>query len=574
LEQLESRVLLNAGALDPTFGTNGEVTTQLSGGFAGVGVALQSDGKIVEAGTTQLSGMGGNSFALVRYTTSGALDTTFGNNGVVLGSAGEDITGIAVEPDGTIVATGFTSQAAVVYAFNSNGSPDSSFGTNGIATVDAASGARAAGIALQPNGQILGLFGIQSGSSASAFRLNANGTVDSSFTSPSLPINANGTVTVAPDGRIIIGGTADVFRLNSNGSFDSSFASGGTLSFPPSTHFDTLAVQADGRVIVASSVFEIPGPPGGFPQVNRFTRNGNRDFTFNEGSSAAQTVIVQPDDSILVVGAYPQLNVSVERLIPNGNLDPPYGNNGTALLDFASNAAAALQPDGKLVVLAGNTTARLLGDTPSGTADQQFVSQVYLDLLQRPADSTGLAQWSGLLQNGQATREQVVGAIEHSPEFEHLVVNRIYQEYLKRSPSPAGLASWTNFLANGGTIDQLRAKVLGSPEFFGDSGNTNASFVSALYLDVLGRPADSGGAAFWEKALANGMSRTSVASNIISSQEGSSDEMDWVYYWLLHRAPDPAGLEGFSHDLQMGVSTQAIIAAIMASPEYAMTRVG
>jgi hypothetical protein len=223
-------------------------------------------------------------------------------------------------------------------------------------------------------------------------------------------------------------------------------------------------------------------------------------------------------------------------------------------------------------VFSGNTTARLLGDTPNGTADQQFVSQAYLDLLQRPADSTGLAQWSGMLQNGQATREQVVEAIEHSPEFERLVVNRIYEQYLSRQPDTGGLAGWTNFLASGGTIDQMRADILGSPEFFADSGGTNSGYVSALYLQALGRPADSSGAAFWENALANGMSRTSVASGFIMSQEGSNDEVDWLYYWLLHRSPDPTGLQGFSQDVQRGVATQAIIAAIMASPEYAMMR--
>jgi len=95
-----------AGALDTTWGGNGKVVTNLGvGEDAAHAVALQSDGKIVVAGG------GGDDFGVVRYTTAGALDTTFGGgNGYVetdLGASDQAETE-AIQPDGNIVLAGFS----------------------------------------------------------------------------------------------------------------------------------------------------------------------------------------------------------------------------------------------------------------------------------------------------------------------------------------------------------------------------------------------------------------------------------------------------------------------------------
>jgi uncharacterized delta-60 repeat protein len=81
LELLESRTLLNAGLLDPTFGTGGKVTTH----FMGNGLALQSDGKIVVVGRTSALP---SPFVVARYNPDGSLDTTFGTGGTVTTDVG------------------------------------------------------------------------------------------------------------------------------------------------------------------------------------------------------------------------------------------------------------------------------------------------------------------------------------------------------------------------------------------------------------------------------------------------------------------------------------------------------
>jgi uncharacterized delta-60 repeat protein len=94
------------GALDLTFGTGGIVTTPVGSGACGYSVAIQTDGKLVVAGT---SVNGGNyDFALVRYTTNGALDLTFGTGGIVTTPIGSFASGdsVAIQTDGKLVVAG------------------------------------------------------------------------------------------------------------------------------------------------------------------------------------------------------------------------------------------------------------------------------------------------------------------------------------------------------------------------------------------------------------------------------------------------------------------------------------
>ena len=106
------------GTLDATFGSGGKVLTDFgqSSPLIGLsGLALQADGKIVAAGTVRLFNENFTSvrenFALVRYNTNGTLDTTFGTGGIVTTGFGVFVSasgGIVIQPDGKIVAAGYT----------------------------------------------------------------------------------------------------------------------------------------------------------------------------------------------------------------------------------------------------------------------------------------------------------------------------------------------------------------------------------------------------------------------------------------------------------------------------------
>ena len=97
------------GSLDTSFDSDGKVTTAIGGSddYAH-SVAIQSDGKIVAAGTVHGSN---DDFALVRYNTDGSLDTNFDSDGKVttaIGSGDDYAYSVAIQSDGKIVAAGYS----------------------------------------------------------------------------------------------------------------------------------------------------------------------------------------------------------------------------------------------------------------------------------------------------------------------------------------------------------------------------------------------------------------------------------------------------------------------------------
>jgi uncharacterized delta-60 repeat protein len=129
------------GVLDGTFGIGGVVTTTFATGnddeaFA---VEIQSDGKIVVAGAS--TNAGGNASGLVaRYNTDGTLDNTFGTGGVITTSIATytmvDYYSLALQDNGKIVVGGRVFNGSrfkfVLARYTSSGALDTTFGTNGI----------------------------------------------------------------------------------------------------------------------------------------------------------------------------------------------------------------------------------------------------------------------------------------------------------------------------------------------------------------------------------------------------------------------------------------------------------
>ena len=127
-----------AGDLDPTFDGDGKVLTDFATRQDGIlALAIQPDGKIVAAGYS--SAPAGSDFALARYNVDGSLDGTFGFLGTVVSDFGghERAEGVVVQADGKIIAAGtigFTDFLLVRYT--ADGLIDSTFGIGGKVTTD------------------------------------------------------------------------------------------------------------------------------------------------------------------------------------------------------------------------------------------------------------------------------------------------------------------------------------------------------------------------------------------------------------------------------------------------------
>ncbi|MBI4285757.1 MAG: hypothetical protein HY670_07670 [Chloroflexi bacterium] len=98
----------NDGSLDTSFDTDGKVTTNFGGWDLGQSVAIQSDGGIVAAGHTQSASFALD-FALARYNANGSLDSAFGIGGKVttdFGGGPDAGHSVAIQSDGKIVVAG------------------------------------------------------------------------------------------------------------------------------------------------------------------------------------------------------------------------------------------------------------------------------------------------------------------------------------------------------------------------------------------------------------------------------------------------------------------------------------
>ena len=98
------------GTVDGTFGVNGRVTTDFPGLSAVISaIVIQTDGKILVAGGTFPLFVFAGNFTLARYNPNGSLDTTFGSGGIVKTSfpgQGSYAFSLALQSDGKIIAAG------------------------------------------------------------------------------------------------------------------------------------------------------------------------------------------------------------------------------------------------------------------------------------------------------------------------------------------------------------------------------------------------------------------------------------------------------------------------------------
>jgi uncharacterized delta-60 repeat protein len=151
------------GSFDTSFDTDGKLTTSIGAYDSAEAIAIQTDNKIVVAGGVGIRreydpNDANSDFTLVRYSSNGSLDSSFGTNGIVrtdvVSGANDFAHAVSLDAQGRILAAGRSSwpwnYSAVRY--QANGTPDVSFGTNGRVVCDLGSMDIANAVLSLPNG--------------------------------------------------------------------------------------------------------------------------------------------------------------------------------------------------------------------------------------------------------------------------------------------------------------------------------------------------------------------------------------------------------------------------------------
>jgi uncharacterized delta-60 repeat protein len=415
---VSTSALAEGGVLDPTFGTNGVVVTDLgSSSDTGINIALQPDGKIIMLGSAQLDSSDPyyRTPIILRYNPDGTLDNTFGTGGKLIISIDRfRAVKVALQSNGKLVVGGSMSGGLALARYTSNGTLDATFGTNGVTIAgQTENGSRLLGdLVIQPDGKIVaaGTWETYGNHYPGVIaRFNENGTLDESF-GLKIPEFPNGLhhyfrgVALQSDGKIIMSGsmlTEDEgdgtialgrFTTGPDPWFDPTFGTNGTV-VTPLDGFEhgqgALAIQTDGKIVIAGTLYDYSADTGDLV-IARYNSNGTPDTTF-AGSGivltdfgpddAGNDVEVQRDGKILVAGKTSS-NFLLVRYNSDGSLDTTFGDAGKVINNFGSNSAAAMgiaiQPDGKILVGGtkdGDAILTRYGGTPPPATTTTFKSR-------------------------------------------------------------------------------------------------------------------------------------------------------------------------------------------------------
>jgi uncharacterized delta-60 repeat protein len=299
---------------------------------------------------------------------------------------------------------------AVTMALGAPGELDPTFGTNGLVRIDE-TGDAAAAVFVQPDGRVLvGRTNTSNRDDLSVLRLNADGTLDASFATGGRTVfdvadfhSRTFSVLAQSDGTVLAGGLIKpdncspciwwseplaVARFLADGRIDTSFGDAGIarLNFRTSYRDATQAAQAllqqrDGKIVAAgTAAYDHSWAWGYGPEyyqpdmvLARFDAAGNLDPSFGDngrvaidpsaggrstseyGQSELHGLTQQPDGKLVGAGSA-GADMAVVRLTADGALDQSFGEGGVVRIPlgpdgaFASAAAVAVQPDGKIVI--------------------------------------------------------------------------------------------------------------------------------------------------------------------------------------------------------------------------------
>jgi uncharacterized delta-60 repeat protein len=248
------------GQLDTSFGSDGLVTTDISGVFPAVSaVIVQSNGQIVVGGASA-SGIRHQPIktVLVRYNSNGSLDTTFGAGGIVQEptAVGEPLALAQLSNGDYLAVSGnpLSPEAGVVVEFSSTGVLQSTVTPAPVVASSPSTPDLVNPVIFQPNGDYIWAETVGNGfqrQAAEAFRFSETGVADPSFSSikitfGSQKINEPQAIALQSNGQIVVGGMSGLARLNSNGQLDTTFGSGGSLA---TFQVTGLLIQTDGKIV-------------------------------------------------------------------------------------------------------------------------------------------------------------------------------------------------------------------------------------------------------------------------------------------------------------------------------------
>ncbi len=229
----------------------------------------------------------------------------------------------------------------------------------------------------------------------------------------------------------------------------------------------------------------------------------------------------------------------------------------------------------------------------------EFVNRLYVNLLQREADDSGLVSWTDVLKSGKEQGVKVAQGFIGSKEFKSRTISNteyikiLYRTFLGREADSSGLNSWLSVLDSGLSRMHVFRGFAESDEFtkicqqYGiqrgnavlmapmDQNEGVTKFVARCYELCLGRKGDESGLNGWCNQILTGANTPKQAaygfvfSNEFKSKNLSdTDYIKTLYRVFMDRESDGAGLNAWVNVLKNGQSREHVFNGFADSPEF------
>lgn len=438
---------------DATFGNSGYAIVDVNGWDEQFfDMVVQPDGRVLAAGTAWGSS---SSLGLVcRFTASGDPDPTFSGDGAFFdgfGGADAQIRGIALQSDGKVVLAGsvaawdFSYTRAFVLRLQANGSMDGTFGVGGYALLDDAAFTQFNELAVDAQGRIVAVgMHLDADGDLLVARFDANGNLDTGFDDAGLHIADIGAywdelydVRILDDGSIVAaGGTNDngqlttpvLLKLDDQGLPHPGFAGGAGFVEPVGLGAATnLHALPDGRLV--TTVAHQPSMQAAVVRVVRTLPDGTPDATFGVGGSTDLGIV--PGDCMWAGGVHADANGNV---LVGGEVRSGCSGAGNFFL-------AALRPDGSPNGFFGN--------------DGYFLTANAALLVGGAVDASGMAMADGKMLLSGSTNDGAIDGVLLSVTGAVLSVQTATaSEHVQVHPQPAAEEVWLPTIL-GSVVDEL-----------------------------------------------------------------------------------------------------------------------
>ncbi len=426
-EALELRQMLSAslkaGVLDTAFNATGTVTTDINGEDAGTSVAVEANGTVIVAGTSNTN------FSLASYNASGGLLSTV-QTPITSSTVVSSASAITLDTTGRVLVAGtatnpVTGNDFVVarYTVGSTGTLalDTTFGTAGYVTTDIGGSKRsdiANSIAIQGTNILVAGNTAPSTSPTqtrdAVVRYNSSGGLLNSFVTTGTTGESANAIVVNADGSLILAGSSGTHSetvslpANISSAVRHTITLGATDSISAAVLVSSgnyfVTGQADGKLVVAELNADAA------TLTTSFSGDGIVEAGF-AGTSSGNSIAVQTNGKVVSGGYTTDASTNnffaLAKFNADGSPDNTFGTSGTVATDFTGSASGssvangvAIEPDGKIVA-AGYTAA---GANPNNFAVARYVAD-------NAPRATGNTTFTDIVQNQTAAPGNTVGSL-------------------------------------------------------------------------------------------------------------------------------------------------------------------